>query len=196
MEFTKADQLDFDPRPAMGKIFAEGFYQWLQYFSKDREKLAKGLAHSFELAAFWVAVKDGKVLALTGCTDRSKPAMALNKKELKKHLGFIGGTMAHIFLNKMMVNKPLPFALEPGTGYIDFVAADSQHRGQGIAYQLMERAMKKEGYQKYVLEVVDNNHSAIKLYTKLGFQTFLKVPEKNAKRAGFENYLYMEKDRC
>lgn len=194
MEFLKADQLNFDPRMQMADILVEAFYHHFVYFSKDKQKLANSFAPAFDLSAFYVAVENGQVASLTGVTDKKSPALNLDKKHLRKELGFIRGTLAYIMLNKMMVAKPYPFTVEKDTGVIDFVASSPNFRGRGITYQLMNHAMKTSGYKRYILEVVDNNTPAIRLYQKLGFKEFTTVPEKHPKQADFDYYSYMEKE--
>ncbi|MGG4342132.1 hypothetical protein [Paenibacillus lautus] len=52
----KADQFGRDARAQISHIFAEGFSQWLGYFSKDKEKIERAFAHMFNLDQFYVAV--------------------------------------------------------------------------------------------------------------------------------------------
>jgi hypothetical protein len=82
MEYKKANELSFDPRPQMGRIFVVGFYQWLKYFSKDKNKLEQALTHMFILDYFYVAAEDGKIAAITACTDGKTPPIKLDKKTL------------------------------------------------------------------------------------------------------------------
>jgi len=53
--------------------------------------------------------------------------------------------------------------------------------------------METMPYQDYVLEVVDNNTNAIRLYEKLGFAEIQRIAEKDAKRAGFGYRVYMKR---
>ena len=193
MNLLKADRLDFDPRPQMGRMFAEGFYQWLKYFSKDMDKLGRAFAHIFELSLFYVAVVDGEVAAFAACSDKKMPVIQLDKKALRKHLGFFKGSFAYLMLDKSF-NKPYPFPMEPRMGSIDFVVTALKFRGRGINFQLLEFAMAVEGFHSYVLEVASNNSSALRLYGKLGFKEFMRLPEKHPKQAGFEHYLYLKRE--
>ncbi|MCL1949485.1 MAG: GNAT family N-acetyltransferase [Turicibacter sp.] len=193
MELIKAQDLKFDPRPQMGAIFVEGFYQWLKYFSKDKRKLASAFSHSFQLDGFYVALISDEVVAMAGCSNKGGPVLKLEQKQLRKHLGMVSGTLAYLMLKKGMTKKPYPFAMELGMGSVDFVATAQKYRGQGIGYRLIGFAMRDAGHIGYVLEVASNNASAIRLYEKLGFKEFLRVPEKHPKQAGFDEYIYMTK---
>jgi hypothetical protein len=77
----KADKIDLDVRMQMSGIFAEGFSQWLGYFSKDKNKIAKAFAHMFVLNQFYVAIVNDKVAGMTACTDGKTLSVRLNKKE-------------------------------------------------------------------------------------------------------------------
>lgn len=103
----KANQIDQEivVRNQMAYIFADGFAEWLDYFSKDKEVLAKAFAHMFVLDQFFVAVVDNKVARMTACTDGQTHSVQLNKRELRKHLGFAKGSIAGIVLKKNL--KPL-----------------------------------------------------------------------------------------
>lgn len=193
MEFIKADKLPFDPRPQMGEIFTEGFYQWLKYFSKDKGKLSRALTHIFKPEYFFAAVENGEIMAITACTDRKTPPIKLDKKELCQNLGFIGGRITFVLLNKYLVNNPYPFELSPQTGSIEFVATAPKYRGKGAAYGLISHIMETFPYDVYVLEVADNNTAAVRLYEKLGFVTFKQV--KAHKRGGFDYFLYMRRSK-
>src|SRR5690625_4746331 len=97
---VKAYKTDLDVRKEMGKIFAEGFTQRLGYFSNDKNIIAKAFAHMFILDQFYVAIKNSEIAGVAACTDGKSLSVRLNKKELRKHLGFIKGTIAGIFLKK------------------------------------------------------------------------------------------------
>lgn len=99
-KIVKADETDLDVRAQMGNIFADGFTQWLGYFSKDKNVIAKAFSHMFVLEQFYVAVTDDEVAGVAACTDGESQSVKLNAKELRKHLGLFKGSMAGIFLKK------------------------------------------------------------------------------------------------
>jgi len=190
VEYLRSDMASKNPREQMGEIFADGYYEWLKYFSKDKEKLAKAFAHIFKLEQFYLAVEDDEVLAFTACTDGKEPSITLDKNELRKELGRISGTIAYRMLCKHLLGHTYPFDLSPETGSIEFVATKEKHRGKGIAKGLIRFIMKQTKYNEYVLEVASSNTSAIKLYDKLGFREFKKIPA--PKKSGFDHYVYMK----
>jgi len=192
MEHLKASELDFDPRPQMGRIFTEGFYDHgLKHFSKDKDKLAKAMSHIFELDSFYVAVENKEILAFIGCTAKKPPPISVDKKTLIKELGFFRGRLAYWGMNKYMVNHAYPFELSPQTGSIEFVATAPEHRGKGAAFSLLSYVMVVSPYSEYVLEVIDINAPAIRLYEKLGYSEFKRTPA--IKGSGFNHFVYMKK---
>lgn len=193
IDFKQASVLPFDSRGQISHVFTEGFYQWLKYFSKDKECLARSLAHMFDLNKFYVAVEDGKIAAITACTDGKSSPIHPEKRELRRHLGFISGSIAFIILYKYLVNHPYPFEIEGTTGSIEFVATALEYRGQGVARSLIEYIIATTRYSEYVLEVADTNTTAVRLYEHLGFAEFMRVPEKHSKQSGLNFYVYMRK---
>jgi ribosomal protein S18 acetylase RimI-like enzyme len=191
IEYIKTDKLPFDPRPQMGRIFAEGFYQWLKYFTKDKGKLSRAMAHIFDLSRFYATVQGESIMAITACTDSKTPPISLDKKTLCSELGFIVGRITYVQLTKHLVNHKIPFELSPQTGYIEYVATAPEHRGKGAAFGLITHIMDVSGYTEYVLEVAGKNAPAIKLYEKLGYVEFKRVPA--PKGSGEQHLVYMRK---
>ena len=167
----------------------DGFYEHLSYFSKNREKLTKALAHSFELSQFFIAVKDDIVMAMAACNETKLPSIRLEKRQLSAHLGFIRGRLAYVALNKYMLNQPHPFQMRARTGSIEFVACAADYRGQGITHNLLSTIIDVTNCEDYVLEVMDSNKPAINLYKKLGFEEVNRKPA--PKFSGFEFFVYM-----
>lgn len=72
-----------------------------------------------------------------------------------------------------------------GEGYVTNVAVLPEYRRQGIAQKLIEEQLKNE-MQFITLEVRESNHTAISLYTKMGFENvgtrpkFYTSPTENA----------------
>jgi hypothetical protein len=52
MEIKRASEAGEGVRKKISDIFVDGFIQWLQYFSKDTEKLSRAFAHMFVLEDF------------------------------------------------------------------------------------------------------------------------------------------------
>jgi len=189
LNVIKADQTEFDVRRGISEIFADGFTQWLGFFSKDSKRIAAAFAHMFVLDQFYVALYEGQVIGMAACTGGTLRSVKLDKKELREHLGFVKGSMAGIFLKKEF---EAPFVnLPPSTGSIEFVGTAAEFRGQGVASQLIRHILEHTSYEGYLIEeVADTNIPAMKLYNKLGFEEYKRrqIPINRAKKIGI-NYL-------
>jgi len=194
MQYLKASELQFDPRPQMSKIFSEGFYDHgLKMLCKDKDELARATAHIFLLENFYVAVENESVIAaFVGCTAKKPPPIALDKKILRQEMGFFHGSIFYFMLNKVVIQKPYPFNQPPQAASIEFVATAQEYRGKGAAFGLLSYVMDVEPYSEYVLEVIGINTAAIRLYEKLGFVEFMRVPA--PKGSGLEHFVYMKKE--
>lgn len=193
IKIVKADKIDIDVRTQISEIFAEGFSQWLGYFSKDKNKIANAFAHMFVLDQFYVAIANAKVAGMVACTDGSTFSVRLNKKELRKHLGFFKGSMAAIFLKKEFEAPYENFP--PHTGSIEYVGTASEFRGQGVASQIIQHIIENTPYKDYVIEeVADTNIPAMKLYKKLGFEEYKRkpMPQKIANKNGINNLISLK----
>jgi ribosomal protein S18 acetylase RimI-like enzyme len=189
----RADKLDLDVRVQMSEIFADGFTQWLVFFSKDKNKIARAFAHMFVLDQFYVAVTGNKIAGMVACTDCKTLSVRLNKKELRKHLGFFKGSIAAIVLKKEFES---PFENPPPeTGSIEFVGTASEFRGKGVASQIISHIIKNTAYREYLIkEVADTNTPAMNLYKKLGFEEYkrIPVPQKRAEKIGINNFIALK----
>lgn len=190
---AKASKLQFDPRSQIANLFADGFMQWLAYFSKDRETIAKAFAHMFVLEQFYVAVDGNRIAGMIGCTDGYTPSINLDKKELKRYFGFIKGTFGGFFLKKEFeggIENP-----SPDKGSIEFVGTASEYRGQGIATSIFNYILENTPYMEYVIdEVADTNIAAMNLYQKWGFTEYKRkpVPQNRAKKIGINNLISLK----
>lgn len=192
MKIIKVSSSENDLRSSISEIFVEGFYQWLKFFSKDKIKLAHAFSHAFNADVFYVAVENDETLGFAACTDGIKHSIQLNQRELRQYLGFIMGTVAYRVLKKEFEDKPYPFEITQDMGTIEFVATSSKHRGKGVATQIIQHIHAHTPFKKYVLEVADTNINAIRVYKKLGYLVFKRVPEPHSKQSGFNYYLYMQ----
>ncbi|KIS04145.1 GNAT family N-acetyltransferase [Paucilactobacillus wasatchensis] len=192
MEIIKLNQAHRDLRPDVSAIFVDGFYEWIKFFSKDKFKLTRAFTHTFNPDVFYIAIENGIVQGFAACTDGSVPSVKLKQHEFRHYLGFVRGTMAYQILRKEFEEKPYPFAIGPHMGAIEFVATGREFRGRGVATKLLNYLHNNTPFRDYVLEVADTNIAAVKLYEKLGYRVFKKVPEKHQRQSGINFYLYMK----
>lgn len=189
-EIIRADKVEFDIRKQIAEIFADGFAQWLDYFSTDKNVIAKAFAHMFVLDQFYVAMANNKVAGIVACTDCKTLSVRLDKKELKKYFGFVKGTIGGIVLKREFEN---PFKNpQPKTGSIEFVGTSTEFRGKGVASQIIQHIIENTQYDYYLIEeVADTNIPAMNLYKKLGFIEYKNksVPQNRATKIGINNFI-------
>lgn len=187
---TRADLLEIDARPQMSVVFAEGFTQWLGFFSTDKGKIARAFAHMFVLDQFYVAAAGSQIAGMVACTDCKTSSVKLNPRELRKHLGLIKGSIAGMVLKKEFER---PFTNPPPqTGSIEFVGTASEFRGQGVASQIIRYIIENTPYQQYLIkEVADTNTPAMRLYEKLGFIEYQRTPvaPRTARKIGINHFV-------
>lgn len=192
MNVIRAAEYDEKIRDKISSIFVDGFYQWLKFFSKDKQKLTNAFLHMFNLNVFYTAAVDNETVGIAACTYGKTPSVKLDRSEFKAHLGLFMGTIAYRILRNEFERKQYPFAVEKGMGMVEFVATSSKYRGQGVASAIIKHIFDHTPYSVYVLEVADTNSNAVKLYEKLGFTEFMRVKQKHSKRSGVNYLVYMK----
>jgi ribosomal protein S18 acetylase RimI-like enzyme len=177
----------------MSAIFADGFTQWLGFFSKDRNKIAKAFAHIFVLNQFYLAMYGDKVAAMAACTDGTELSVRLNTKQLIKYLGYYKGILAGLILKREF---QVPFKNLAGDKCsIEFVGTALEFRGQGAASQVITYILENKSYKEYLIEeVADTNIPAMKLYEKLGFKEYKRkaFPKKLAEKNGINHLVSLK----
>ncbi|PRX70830.1 acetyltransferase (GNAT) family protein [Cohnella sp. SGD-V74] len=170
-EIVRADRAAVEVRDQMAEIFADGFSQWLTYFSKDRVVIAKAFAHTFRLEQFYVALAGDQVAAFGACTDCQSFSLELQSAPLRRHLGWFKGSIAALILKREFQK---PFVNPPAeTGSVEFIATALSFRGQGAASAVIRHMLEHLPYRNYLIEeVADTNVPAIRLYEKLGFTEY------------------------
>jgi len=189
MEIKSAKDVNGNIQEKISKLYVEAFGKDMDTISKSPEKLVKVFTHMFVVDDFYVCIIDNEVVGMAACANREAYSIKHDKKELIKELGLIKGLVANRFLKKIFTNPPnYPMEIDSKTGSIENVVTNSNYRKKGIATSLMEYIFALNMYEKYILEVVDTNENAIKLYKKLGFK------EVGTQRIDPFNCVYMLKE--
>lgn len=179
-------------RNEISSIFVDGFYEWIKFFSKDKDVLKKAFAHMFNLDAFYIAIIDEAVAGFASISNERIKNISLNRKQLQKHLGFFMGFFAYKVLRKEFEDKKYPFTITSDIQPIEFVATSSNHQRCGVASKIIQYIFENDSHTSFVLEVADTNSKAVALYKKLGFEEITRIKMKNSKQSGVDNLLYME----
>ena len=173
------------------EVFVDGFFQSLQFFSKDRARLVRALEHALVKERFFVALMDGKVLGIFAFSAGRLRAFRLDRDVLRKELGWLKGSLFHAFVRQEL-EKPL--GLKDRQCYFEEVATAEAARGKGVATRLHDHLHAVLDFDEYILEVVDTNTAAVRLYEKLGYAEFKRKQQRwFRKQAGFNARIYMKK---
>lgn len=182
-------------RNEISSIFVDGFYEWIKFFSKDKDVLKKAFAHMFNLDAFYIAIIDERVAGFASISNDRVKNISLNRKQLQKHLGFFMGFFAYKVLRKEFEDKKYPVTITSDMQPIEFVATSSNHQRCGVASKIIQYIFEYDPHTSFVLEVADTNSKAVALYKKLGFEEITRIKMKNSKQSGVDNLLYMVKEK-
>lgn len=189
IRICKMSDYDHDVAYEVANVFVDGYYKDLSFFTKDRERLRNAFKSTFCPDVFYLAEMDGKIAGILACSNNRQRAMHIDKRSMRKHLGFFMGSLAYKFLSKEF-NTALTYPDD--TGYIECVATIESARGKGVCTALFKYVMKELPYKEFILDVADTNENAYRLYKKLGFTEFKRKPEKHGKIKGFNERIYMK----
>ncbi len=165
IEFMNGDGIEMKDRLAIAEIIQEAFWQKLQWFFKKVSKadamqlLEKAI--TYELGFYYK--EDDQVLAAALLSEVGNPHLMFGP-EIRKRIGFWRS-----FILKST------FAVTPkdqGTLCLQMIAVRPSARGKGIGKKMLfqlEAYARSKGYAEIVLDVIDNNQGALKLYEWDGF---------------------------
>ena len=190
MEIVKMSAVDETYRQQVVAIFVEGFYREMKSLSKDKEKLMNAFEHSFVSDAYLLAVENEQVLGILACSTDKKRALKFDKQVLKKYFGWIKGSVGYKMLAQSF-EKPLTYG--QNAIYIESVATAPLARGKGVATALFSYVFNHMNADRLVLEVVDYNEGARRLYERLGFVEFERKYMKYPKLVGYKYGTFMER---
>ena len=151
-------------------VYVESFYDYAsKLVSKDKTKLHAIFKECFEREQVYVYLSDGRAVGFLGWATAGRHSARPNRKALCKHLG-LWGHGVHWGMNYYQ-----PKAQDSDDAVIEYLAVCPGARGQGVGGKLIAHLCEHQPYRCYTLETTEENTSAVRLYTKLGF---VKLPKK------------------
>lgn len=189
IDVKRMDAYDRDVRDEVTEVILDGFFSQLSFFSKDRGKFVTVFRDDIRADMFYVAELDGRIVGVLACSDNTGRALPANKVSLRRGLGLVAGTIAFRVLAGQF-NSPVPFD-DNDTGFVEWVATSEHARGKGVSTALFQHVMKQSRYRGLVLEVVDTNENARRLYTRLGFTEYDRKPAKGLEKRSFRERVFM-----
>lgn len=187
IEIKRLNELSFDRTEEVAQFMLKEFKSVLNSICKQDEALVRLLHHAIEEEQCFVALDNGKIIGMVGVSTPVKGALEVSLKETQKFLGLIDGLKFYFTMVKTGVR------LQPYQIYINTLAVDEMYRRHKVATRLLEECMQKSCATEYLLDVLDVNTAAIRLYESMGFKVFKRKKQLFAKQAGFNEWLYMSK---
>ncbi|MCX0275129.1 GNAT family N-acetyltransferase [Nocardia zapadnayensis] len=191
IEIVSARELGEDYRRPITEVFADAFGPDFSYFAKSTGQLTDTFEHMLVLDLFYVALVDGRPAGITACTDGRQQCVAPDGGQLRKHLGPVNGTIAHlVFRHEFLGTIPEAGAR---TASLEFVGTATQYKGQGVATALLQHLLALPQYREYLLDgISDINTRALALYERLGFVEYKRRKVRHTRRTGINHYISMK----
>ncbi|MHB1336796.1 MAG: GNAT family N-acetyltransferase [Candidatus Humimicrobiaceae bacterium] len=148
------------------EIYYCAFKRKIKALIKSKEKALAIYKKSLNADRVLYAVLDEKVVGIAGLHYDNKNFVEIKYKDLREYFNPIFSYFVYFIYRKMSPE------LKNDVIRIDSIAVDEDARGQGIGSILIEKVVefaKDKGFKEVILEVVDTNPKAKKLYEKIGF---------------------------
>ncbi|WP_166238517.1 GNAT family N-acetyltransferase [Paenibacillus turpanensis] len=173
----RLDSLSNEAVEKTAQLFTDCFMQELCTSLRiPPHSMAKTFSHSFVKDHYFVCMEGETILGIGAVSTLHGRSHRLDKNWLRRELGYIRGGFVY---NAMREELEHPLPLTAHQAYIESIATAEHARGKGVATTLMNFLMGTHSHHEFILEVMDRNEKAIRLYEHLGFTVFRK------KKAGF-----------
>lgn len=131
------------------------------------EDMIRLFAGQVDRSACWTAIVDGR---LAGILTRQSAGEEFYRLSARRMLAtFWPLKTLRVLVNLFLLNESPP----PDAFYVESIAVDAEIRGLGIGGKLMAEAetrARELGLPLLALDVIGDNHGAIRLYERLGYQ--------------------------
>ncbi len=149
------------------EIFYYSFEQKIRPLIHPKEKAIRLYSLAINQNRVYYALKNKKAVGIIGLQYDNMDFISYGFDIIRKHFSFFRSLYLYLMLNIMKMR------LEEDTIRVDSIAVADQYRGEGIGTMLINKAIKiakDRGYKEMILEVVNTNPRAKKLYESMGFR--------------------------
>jgi ribosomal protein S18 acetylase RimI-like enzyme len=197
IEVEIVNRLDEAQKLEVARLFYQGFtlkFNALWLFTRNEQQAVEVLCRSLRYDDGLYAVREGRVMGFIGLEKGHGFFATMGYEALRHTFGIAGGAWRYAAYG---IFRMFHSGVPKDSIHIDPLVVSSEARGLGIGTRLLEAAFaltRQANRSKMLLEVVDTNPQAKKLYERLGFRTF-KVQNTRlfTEQAGFAKVLHMEK---
>ena len=190
MEIVRLRDVPPEKRDEAGDVLVECFLPQLSLICKEEARWKRAFRGALDAGRFWVAVEEDTIVGIAACSDGHARSVGADPKQVRAALGQVRGFLAMRVLRQEL---QAPLRYPEGTGYIECVATRVGARGKGIAGRILKQMMREAEYKEYILEVVDTNARAMRVYERLGFHEYDRKKAPNPRQMGFNARIYMKK---
>lgn len=196
-ELTITNVLTREQTEQAAGVYYEAFKYKLQYlwlFTNKRQQAISFLTRSLMIKNGLYAIKAGRVIGLVGMQKNKESYIDATFRLFLKTFGWFGASWRYAAFKvyKFFVGSPKEHELR-----IDWLAVAGEARGLGVGSKLLQKVQEiasDMGRTSLVLEVVDTNPQARRLYERIGFvHTSTTKLGFITSRAGFKAVHYMSK---
>lgn len=186
-----------EQRAQCAEILYAAFHQkigMLKLFTRSQEQTLRLIEHSLQPEMGIYALQHGRLVGVAGLQSHKQTFMVISMRDLFAEFGTLGGLLRLFWLWLMSWGEtPRREHLR-----IEMLAVDASTRGGGVGTCLLQAVIDKarrEGYRAVVLEVMDTNPDARRLYERIGFrQVHHMQTAVITARAGFGGFIRMQLD--
>ncbi len=174
------------------EILMTAFNKKFSSVIKNEEKLRKLMKKYINFENAFYCYYEGEIVGVLGFESKNKKFDKINFWTLLFEIGIIK------MIKTILLYAPFSRKLKENEIRIIAIAVDENKRGLGIGTHLLQKFYnysREEKFQKILLEVVDTNPKAKKLYKEHNFKdsNYIKLDSRH-KAAGFNGVYFMEKN--
>lgn len=155
-------------RKQLAQTYYDAFGSKIGIMLKPQSKTIKLLASALNTDNGFYALKGPRLVGFLGFESKGNAYSDFNYRNLKQVFGFWKAALVSVIWQLAAYR-----GLKPGQVLIDAFAVVEDQRSQGIGTALFEAFLDYAGqcgYREVLLEVIDTNTRARKLYEGLGFK--------------------------
>ncbi len=185
----KVDERSQLAQKQIAEIVLDAYWEQISLLCSNRAKMIEAMQTGYNAEFFYIAYDGEDAVGVAACSPPGSRAVTVDPEYICRVLGNELGPMASEIM-KSEFGTPLDFG--PDSSYIEFVGTVKIAQGKGVASAITKAILETTPYKRLVLEVVDTNTAAIRLYTKFGFKEFERKAEENPEQTGISYRIYME----